>query len=97
LHFNFIVAAHLVSALHSSVLVRLASGAFYETIFPVTFCENVNIEIQNKFEIQTFKKANKEKAFEFDIFGFVSKFGFRASDLKSALFVESFDAILCPT
>ena len=32
---NFIVAAHLVSALHSSVFARLASGAFYETIVPV--------------------------------------------------------------
>ena len=32
LHFNFVVAAPLVSALHSSVFARLASGAFYETI-----------------------------------------------------------------
>jgi hypothetical protein len=32
LRFNFVVAAHLVSALHSSVFARLASGAFYETI-----------------------------------------------------------------
>jgi len=45
LHFNFVVAAHLVSALHSSVFVRLASGAFYETIFPVTFYEIINILI----------------------------------------------------
>jgi hypothetical protein len=42
LHFNFFVAAHLVSALHSSVFVRLASGAFYETIVPVTFYEIMN-------------------------------------------------------
>jgi hypothetical protein len=32
LRFNFVVAAHLGSALHSSVFARLASGAFYETI-----------------------------------------------------------------
>jgi len=32
LRFNFVVAAHLVSALHSSVFARLASGAFYEII-----------------------------------------------------------------
>jgi hypothetical protein len=32
LRFNIVVAAHLVSALHSSVFARLASGAFYETI-----------------------------------------------------------------
>jgi len=36
LRFNFVVAAHLVSALHSSVLARLASGAFYETILEIT-------------------------------------------------------------
>ena len=29
----------LVSAPHSSVFARLASGAFYETILPATFCE----------------------------------------------------------
>ena len=39
LHFNFVVAAHLVSALHSSVFVRLASGSFYETIVLVIFYE----------------------------------------------------------
>jgi len=39
LRFNFVVAAHLVSARHSSVFARLASGAFYETIAPVTNCE----------------------------------------------------------
>jgi hypothetical protein len=39
LRFNFVVAAHLVSALHSSVFARLASGAFYETIVTVTFYE----------------------------------------------------------
>jgi hypothetical protein len=43
LRFNFVVAAHLVSALHSSVFARLASGAFYETIVPVTFYEIINI------------------------------------------------------
>jgi len=39
LPFNFVVAAHLVSALPSSVFVRLASGAFYKTIILMTFCE----------------------------------------------------------
>jgi hypothetical protein len=42
LRFNFVVAAHLVSALHSSVFARLASGAFYETIVRVTFYEILN-------------------------------------------------------
>ena len=37
LRFNFVVAAHIVSALHSSLFARLASGAFYETIALVTF------------------------------------------------------------
>jgi len=39
LHFNFVVPAHIVFALHSSVFVRLASGAFYQTIVPVAFYE----------------------------------------------------------
>jgi hypothetical protein len=42
LRFNFVVDAHLVSALHSSVFARLASESFYETIVPVTFYENIN-------------------------------------------------------
>jgi hypothetical protein len=42
LRFNFVVAAHLVSALHSSVFARLASGAFYKTIVLVTFSEILN-------------------------------------------------------
>jgi len=33
-----------VSALHSSVFARLASGAFYETIVPVTFYEIINAD-----------------------------------------------------
>jgi len=41
LRFNFVVAAHLVSALHSSVFARLASGSFYETIVPVTIYETI--------------------------------------------------------
>jgi len=44
LRFNFVVAAHLVSALHSSVFARLASGAFYETIVPVTCYEIINLD-----------------------------------------------------
>jgi hypothetical protein len=44
LRFNFVVAAHLVSALHSLVFARLASGAFYETIVLVTFYEIITIE-----------------------------------------------------
>jgi len=43
LRFNFVVAAHPGSALHSSVFARLASGAFYETIVPVTFYEIINV------------------------------------------------------
>jgi hypothetical protein len=43
------------------------------------------------------KKTNKEKAFEFETFGFFSNFGFRTSDLKSVFFIEIFDAILRPT
>jgi len=42
LHFNFVVAAHPLSALHSSVFARLASGAFYETIVLQTFYEIIN-------------------------------------------------------
>jgi hypothetical protein len=43
LRFNFVVAAHLGSALHSSVFARLASGAFYKTIVLATFYETINI------------------------------------------------------
>ncbi|MCX5910562.1 MAG: hypothetical protein NTV04_01415, partial [Deltaproteobacteria bacterium] len=42
LRFNFVFAAHPISALHSSVFARLAPGAFYETIVPVTFYEIIN-------------------------------------------------------
>jgi len=41
LRFNFVVAAHLGSALHSSVFARLASGAFYKTIV-LTFYEIIS-------------------------------------------------------
>jgi hypothetical protein len=44
LRFNFVVAAHPLSALHSSVFARLASGAFYETIVPPTFYEMIIID-----------------------------------------------------
>ena len=37
-------AAHLVSALHSSVFARLAYGAFYETIVLVTFYEIIKVD-----------------------------------------------------
>jgi hypothetical protein len=37
LRFNFVVAAYLARTLHSSVLARLASGAFYETIALVIY------------------------------------------------------------
>jgi hypothetical protein len=43
LRFNFVVAAHLVSALPSPVFARLASGAFYETIVLVTSYEIINL------------------------------------------------------
>jgi len=61
--------------------------------------KNSKSEYRNpkKIEIQMFKKANKEKPFEFETFGFISNFGFRASDLKSAVFTISFDAILRTT
>jgi len=39
----FVVAAHLGSALHSSVFARLASGAFYETIVLVAFCRIIKM------------------------------------------------------
>jgi hypothetical protein len=42
LRFNFAVAAHLGSALPSSVFARLASGAFCKTIVLVTFYEIIN-------------------------------------------------------
>jgi len=45
LRFNFVVAAHPVSALHSSVFARLASGAFYETIVFATFYEIINYDL----------------------------------------------------
>jgi alanine racemase len=35
-----------VSALHSSVFSRLASGAFYKTIVPVTFYEIINVALK---------------------------------------------------
>jgi hypothetical protein len=44
LRFNFVVAAHLRSALHSSVFARLASGAFYKTIVLATFYEIIKID-----------------------------------------------------
>jgi hypothetical protein len=44
LRFSFVVAAHLASALHSSVFARLASGSFYETIVLVTFHEIITLE-----------------------------------------------------
>jgi len=47
LRFNFVVAAHLVSALHSSVFARLASGAFYEIIKNKRPLKEIIILIQN--------------------------------------------------
>ncbi|MCJ7498107.1 MAG: hypothetical protein MUO78_08250, partial [candidate division Zixibacteria bacterium] len=44
LRFNFVVAAHLVSAVHFSFFARLASGSFYETIVPVTFYEIIKVK-----------------------------------------------------
>jgi len=35
-----------VSAPHFSVFARLASGAFYETIVPVTFYKIINIKLK---------------------------------------------------
>jgi hypothetical protein len=39
LRFTFVVAAYLECTLHSSVLARLASGAFYETIVQMIFTQ----------------------------------------------------------
>jgi hypothetical protein len=52
LRFNFVFAAHLISALHSSVFARLASGAFYETIVPVTFYEIINLGGKESWRIR---------------------------------------------
>jgi hypothetical protein len=38
-----------VSALHSSVFARLASGAFYKTIVPAIFCEIIFFDDSIKF------------------------------------------------
>jgi len=54
LRFNFVVAAHRVSALHSSVFARLPSGAFYETIVRVPFYEIIKLQNPMKFIISTF-------------------------------------------
>jgi hypothetical protein len=58
---------------------------------------NPNIEIRNKFEIQKYKTPNKGKTFGFVTFEFVSNFGFRASNLESALSIGIFIAILRTT
>jgi len=54
---------------------------------------NPNIGIRNKFEIQKFKTANKKERFEFGEFGFVSNFGFRASNLESNLSIAKLTAL----
>jgi len=48
-------------------------------------------ETNSKFKCS--KTANQEETFEFGTFGFVSNFGFRASNLELAHFIESFDTI----
>jgi hypothetical protein len=40
---NFVFAAHPDSAPHSSVFARLASGAFYKAVVPLTFYEIIKI------------------------------------------------------
>jgi hypothetical protein len=52
-------------------------------------------ETNSKFERS--KKANQEMPFEFGTFGFVSNFGFRASNLESDPGIGIFDAILPTT
>ncbi|KPK87520.1 MAG: hypothetical protein AMJ94_16740 [Deltaproteobacteria bacterium SM23_61] len=49
-------------------------------------------ETNSKFKNS--KIANQEKSFEFGTFGFVSNFGFRASNLESAPLIGSLNAIL---
>jgi hypothetical protein len=56
LRFNFVVAAHLVSALHSPVFARLASESFYETIVLVTFYEIINFDFFKMFNISLEKR-----------------------------------------
>jgi len=43
LHFNFVAAAP--KGPHSSVFARLASGAFYETIVPLTSYKIIFLEV----------------------------------------------------
>jgi len=44
LRFNFVVAAHLVIALHSAFFARLASGAIYETMILVPFYGFIEVD-----------------------------------------------------
>jgi hypothetical protein len=53
---------------------------------------NPKPETNSKFKSS--KTANQEEIFEFGTFGFVSNFGFRASDSELTLLIGSFDAIL---
>jgi hypothetical protein len=52
LRFNFVVAAHLISALHSSIFARLTSGAFCETIVLVTFYEIIKMGLVFPFDAE---------------------------------------------
>jgi hypothetical protein len=61
-----------VSAPHSSVFARLASGAFYETIVPVTFYEIINLpDLENKMPF--FKKTipKSSSVYVFCLFAFL--------------------------
>jgi hypothetical protein len=62
LRFNFVVAAHLVSALPSSVFARLASGAFYEIISLVTFYEILKIPNHDLHQRWRYEKWEPLKA-----------------------------------
>jgi hypothetical protein len=60
--------------------------------------ENPKSEYRNPKQIRNLKvpKQQTKKTFDFGTFGFVSNFGFRASNLESALSLGSFVAILRP-
>jgi hypothetical protein len=61
LRFNFVVAAHLVSALHSPVFARLASESFYEIInFDFFKMFNISLEKRDSFWIDLLLPAGND-------------------------------------
>jgi predicted nucleic acid-binding protein len=64
--FNFVVAAHLVSGLHSSVFARLASGSFYKSIVPMTFYEIINIDFIDGYIAAVMDRMKITDIYSFD-------------------------------